>query len=89
MKNCFLRSNGPFDLVAWNGRKFIMLHATFQDHRTISSVEEDIFTIINGHGVHLGHLTGTIYIKLLSPFPRRLYMKFGFDWQSSFRKEDV
>ena len=64
-----------------------MLHAKFQDHRTSSSGEED-FTIY-GHGGHLGHVTWTIFINFRSPFPRRLHIKFGFDWQSGFRGEDV
>ena len=34
-----------------------------QDHRTIGSVVED--------GGHLCHVTWTIYIKFLSPFPRK------------------
>ena len=32
---------------------------------------------IYGHGGHLGHVTWTIYINFLSPFLRRLHMKFG------------
>ena len=64
-----------------------MLHAQFQDHRTSCSGEEDFkrfFTIYGGHGGHLGHVTWTIYINFRSPFPRRLYMKFGFNWASGF-----
>ena len=41
------------------------------------------------HGGHLGHVTWTIYINSLSPLPRRLHIKFGFDWPSGFRGEDV
>ena len=44
---------------------------------------------IYGHGGHLGHVTWTIYTNFRSPFPRRLHIKFGFDWPSSFRGEDV
>ena len=47
-----------------------------------------IFTIYGRSGI-LGHLTLTIYINFLSPFPRGLQMKFGFDWPSGFRGEDV
>ena len=47
-----------------------------------------VFTIY-GHGGHLGHVTWTIYIIFRSPFPRRLHIKFGFDWSSSFRGEDL
>ena len=68
-----------------------MLQAKFQDHRTSGSGEEDflkVFTIY-GRGGHLGHVTWTIYINFLYPFPRRLHMKFGFDWPSGFREEDL
>ena len=47
-----------------------------------------VFTIY-GRGGHLGHVTWTIYINILEPFPRRLHMKFGFDWSSGFREEDL
>ena len=68
-----------------------MLHAKFQDHRTSDSGEEDFFKVfaIYGHGGHLGHVTWTIYTNFRSPFPRRLHIKFGFDWPSGFRGEDV
>ena len=68
-----------------------MLHAKFQDHRTSGSREEDflkVFTIY-GRGGHLGHVTWTIYTNLGFPFPRRLHIKFGFDWPSGFGGEDV
>ena len=51
-------------------------------------LKEKIFTIIE-HGGHLGHVTFTIYISFLSYFLRRLHIKFGFDWSSGFREEDV
>ena len=68
-----------------------MLHAKFQDHRTSGSGEEDLFKVftIYGHGGHLGHVTRTIYINFRFPFPRRLHIKFGFDWPSGFRGEYV
>ena len=68
-----------------------MLHAKFQDHRTSGSREEDFFKVftIYGHGGHLGHVTWAIYIKFRYPFPRRLHIKFGFDWPSGFREEDL
>ena len=34
-------------------------------------------------------MTWTIYTNFRSPFPRRLHIKFGFDWPSGFRGEDV
>ena len=65
-----------------------MIHSKFQDHRTSDSGEDDFFKVftIYGHGGHLGHVTWTIYINFLSPFPRRLHIKFGFDWPSGFRR---
>ena len=44
---------------------------------------------IYSHGGHLGHVTWTIYIKFRSPFLRMLHMKFGFDWPSGFKGEDL
>ena len=41
------------------------------------------------HGGHLGHVTWTIYINFCSPFLRMLHMKFGFDWPSGFRGEEL
>ena len=68
-----------------------MIHVKFQDHRTSGSGEEVFFKVctIYGHGGHLGHVTLTIYIIFRSPFPRRLHIKFGFDWPSGFRGEDL
>ena len=44
---------------------------------------------IYSHGGHLSHVTLTIYINFCSPFLRMLHMKFGFDWPSGFRGEDL
>ena len=66
-----------------------MLHVKFHDHRTISYVGKyflKVFTIYWRAG-HLGHVIWTIYINVLSPFPRRLYIKFGFDWPSGCRED--
>ena len=68
-----------------------MLHTKFQDHRTYGSGEEGflkVFTLY-GHGGHFSVLIWTIYINFRSPFPRRLHMKFGFDWPSGFGGQDV
>ena len=50
-------------------------------------VLEKIFEVfsIYGRGGHLSHVTMTIYIKENFPFPRKLHIKFGFDWPSGFR----
>ena len=54
-------------------------------------LEKKIFKglTIYGHGGYLVHVTWVIYINFGSPFTRRLHMKFGFDWPSGFRGEDV
>ena len=44
---------------------------------------------IHLHGGPLGHVACTIYIYFLSHLPRRLHTKFGFDWPSGFREENV
>ena len=68
-----------------------MLHAKFQNHRPSGSGGEDscMFFAIYSHGSLLGHVTWTIYINFFSLFLRMLHMKFGFDWPSGFRGEDV
>ena len=48
----------------------------------------NIFTIF-GCGVHIGHVTQMPRISFRPPYPKRLYIKFGFDWQSGFREDDV
>ena len=44
---------------------------------------------IYGRGGHLCHVTWTIYTNFCSPFLRRLYMKFDFNWPSGFRGVDI
>ena len=68
-----------------------MLHTKLRENLPAGSGEEDFFKVfaIYGHGGHLGHVTWTIYINFRSPFLRRLHLKFGFDWPSGFRGEDV
>ena len=67
-----------------------MLHAKFQDHRTSGSGEDffKVFTIY-WHCGHLGYVTWTNYINFLSPLPRMLHIKVGFDWPSGLKGEDV
>ena len=38
---------------------------------------------------HLGHVTWMSRTNFRSPYPRRLHIKFGFDWPSGFGGEDV
>ena len=49
---------------------------------------EGFFTIY-GHGGHLGHVTWIFYIHISYPFLLMLHIKFGFDWPSGFRREDI
>ena len=68
-----------------------MLHAEFQNHRLSGSGEEDfkgVFAIYS-HDGHLHHVTLTIYTKFHCVFLRMLHLKFGFNWPSGFREEDV
>ena len=68
-----------------------MLHSKFRGNRPASSDKEDflrVFTIY-GRGSHLGHVTQMPRTKYRSPYPRRLHIKFGFDRQSDFGKEDL
>ena len=44
---------------------------------------------IYSHGSHLGHVTLTIYIYFHSYFLTMLLSKFGFNWPSSLREEDL
>ena len=47
------------------------------------------FLPYNGHGCHLGHVTWIFYIHICYPFLLMIHIKFGFDWPSGFRGEDV
>ena len=68
-----------------------MLHTKFRGNRPAGFGEEDflrVFTIY-GRGGQLGHVTWEINTNFRSPFPKRLHIKFGFDWPSGFREEDL
>ena len=64
--------------------KSSILHAKFRWNRSTSSFWRD-FTIY-GHGGHLGHVTWIIYIHIDNTI---LHIKYGFEWPSGFRGEDV
>ena len=53
--------------------------------------EKKIFEGFNIYrrGGHLVHVAWTIYTNFGSFPPRRLHIKFGFDWPSGFRGEDL
>ena len=67
-----------------------MLHTKFRGNRPAGSGEDflTVFTIY-GHGRNLGHVTQMPRTKYRSPYPRRLHIKFGFDWPSGFGEEDL
>ena len=68
-------------MMAWSPRCYIQ-SCRFWKRRFFK-----VFTIY-GHDGHLGHETWTINTNFRSLFPRRLHIKFGFDWPSGFRGED-
>ena len=67
-----------------------MLHTKFCEKLPADSGEKVfvnwVFTIY-GHGGHLGHVTQMPQTNFRSPNPRRLHIKFSFDWQGSFGKD--
>ena len=50
---------------------------------------EGVFFTIYGYGGHLGHVTWIVYIHVGYPFLLMLHIKFGFDWPSGFRGDDI
>ena len=68
-----------------------MLHTKFREIPPAGSGEEDflrVFTIYR-RGGHPGHVTRVPRTNFRSPYPRRLHIKFGFDWPSGFREEGL
>ena len=68
-----------------------MLHTKFRENRPAGSGEKEfrrVFTIY-GRGGLLGHVTHMPRTNFRIPYPRRLQIKFGFDWASDFGEEDV
>ena len=67
----------------------LVLHATFQGHRTFGSGEKEFKTFWSYMGM------AAIFVicprlslqTLRSLFPRRLHIKFGLDWPSGFREK--
>ena len=65
--------------------EYIMHHAKFQDHRRRFLKD---FTICAWRPSRSGHVTQTIGTNYCHPSKRKLHIKFGFHWPSSFREED-
>ena len=68
-----------------------MLHTKFRENQLVleKKIFEGFLQYIYGRGGHLGHVTQMPRTNFHSPFPRRLHIKFGFDWASGFGDEDV
>ena len=67
-----------------------MFHAKFQSHRSSGSGEDFVkYFAIYSPSSHLVHVTWINYISIHSFYAKRLHMKFGFDWPSGFRGEEV
>ena len=65
-----------------------MLHTKFRENRPAGFGEDfrRVFTIY-GRGVHLGHVAQMPRTNFRSLYPRRLHIKFGFDWASGLDSE--
>ena len=63
-----------------------MLHTKFRENRRAGSGEKD-FEVWRGG--HLDNVTQVPQTNFRSPYPRRLHIKFGFDWPSNFGEEDL
>ena len=88
---CRIIGQGHSRVIIWtnyDGLESTMLHTKFRENR--APVLEKIFGdfTIYGRGGHLGHVTLVPWTNFRSPYPRRLHIKFGFDWQSGFAEED-
>ena len=66
-----------------------MLHTKSQDHTTSRSGEEDFFKFLPYMGMAVNLIMWTIHLNFRSPFPRRLQIKYSFDWPIGFRGEDA
>ena len=68
-----------------------MLHTKFRENWPAGSGEKDFGSVFNiyGRGGHLGHVTQVPQTNFHSPYPRRLHIKFGFDWPRNFGEEDL
>ena len=90
---CRKIGQGQPRVIIWSnydGLESPMLHTMFRGNRSTSFGEDfwRVFTIY-GRGSHLGHVTQMPRTNFRSPYARRLHIKFGFDWPSNFREEDV
>ena len=67
----------------------LMSHANFQNHEPPGSEEEDFLRFLLFIAM-VAILVMRLFMQTFhSLFPRMLHIKFGFDWPSHFREEDV
>ena len=81
----FVQSDGRTDNVYINGPGHMTKMSIIPLYGKFLKI---FFSMTIHYDGHLGHVTWTIYINFLSPFQRRLQMRFGIGWPSAFR-EDV
>ena len=60
--------------------------APCQVSRFLKTGKKIFYVLIIYGGDHLDHMTWTICINFLSPFPGMIHMQFGFDWPSVLEK---
>ena len=73
-------------MMAWSPQCYI---PSFRENQPAGSGEEDflrVFTLY-GRGGHLGHVTQWPRTKFLSPYPRRLHIKFALIGQAILEKK--
>ena len=68
-----------------------MLHTKFRENRPGGSGEEDFVGFYHIWAWQPSWSCDPDAVNIISPppYPRRLHIKFGFDWQSGFREEDL
>ena len=75
-------------MIGWSPRRYIPNFVKIGLPVLEKKIFEGFFTIY-GRGGHLGHVTHMPQTNFCSPYPRRLQIKFGFDWASDFGEEDA
>ena len=76
--------------INYNGLAYPMLHTKIRGNRPTGSGEEDfkrVLLFIAMAAIFV--MWPGPFIKFRSLFLRMLHMKFGFDWPSGFRGEDI
>ena len=75
-------------IMGWSPRCYIPSFVKIGLPVLEKKIFEGFFTIY-GCGGHLGHVTQMPRTNFRSPYPRRLHIKFGFDWPSGLGEEDL